>query len=109
MAALLAFSLKPVVREYEPSAIQEAAHNFLHVPAYVILTVLLIKIFMVQSRKLWERAAVLAFVLAFAYGLGIEFLQGLIPGRNPSLLDVVLNSIGAGIGILSTKRKKDLT
>lgn len=33
-----------------------------------------------------------------AYGILIEFLQGLIPGRQPSFLDVIANSTGVFIG-----------
>lgn len=36
--------------------------------------------------------------LIICYGILIEFLQGFIPGRQPSFLDVVANSTGVLIG-----------
>lgn len=46
------------------------------------------------------RAAVVAVVAGAAVAGGIELLQTLLPGRHPSLADVVLNATGAGLGTL---------
>lgn len=42
------------------------------------------------------------WILTFAvcYGILIEFLQGFIPGRQPSFLDIVANSSGVLIGAI---------
>jgi VanZ family protein len=37
-------------------------------------------------------------LVAVALSVGIETVQHLIPGRSPSLRDVVTNSLGAAIG-----------
>jgi glycopeptide antibiotics resistance protein len=44
----------------------------------------------------WRRPAML--LVAVALSVGIETVQHLIPGRSPSLRDVVTNSLGAAIG-----------
>ena len=36
----------------------------------------------------------------FLYGVLLEGLQSLVPGRYPSLADIVANSLGVGIGYL---------
>lgn len=46
-----------------------------------------------------HRLPVLFFILA--YGAALELLQGVVPGRVPSLYDAVANSIGAGLGLLA--------
>lgn len=45
--------------------------------------------------RLWQ---VIGFTIA--YGIGIEFAQGLVPGRFPSIGDAVANTLGAVIALL---------
>ncbi len=44
------------------------------------------------------RAALLLALAMAPYGLGLEWLQDLVPGRQYSLSDAVANAIGAGAG-----------
>jgi VanZ family protein len=44
--------------------------------------------------------AVLAWVLAVAYGLTDEFHQSFVPDRNGRLDDVVTDAIGAAVGVV---------
>jgi VanZ family protein len=49
--------------------------------------------------------------LLIGYGLLLEYFQGFVPGRQPSWLDVLANSIGVSIGfilylLLSLKKQK---
>lgn len=49
--------------------------------------------------------------LLIGYGLLLEYVQGFVPGRQPSLLDVLANSIGVSIGfflyfLYSLKKKE---
>ncbi|WP_435196271.1 VanZ family protein [Natronomonas sp. EA1] len=44
------------------------------------------------------RALALAWLLAAAYGLGIEGVQAFLPARSFDPLDMVANAVGAGIG-----------
>lgn len=91
--ALLTFaSLKPPAATQVHSTVREVLHNLTHLPAYAILTYFLF----VTARAVRLRfnpylAAVLA---AFAFGILMEYLQSLVPGREPSLMDVGLNTVG---------------
>lgn len=45
-----------------------------------------------------NRQFIWLLTLAVGYGVFIEFLQGFIPGRQPSFLDILANSTGVLIG-----------
>jgi VanZ family protein len=52
----------------------------------------------------------LCLPLLIGYGILLEYCQGFVPGRQPSLLDALANSIGVSIGfilylLLSLKKK----
>jgi VanZ family protein len=47
------------------------------------------------------RVAALATVLGLAYGLTDEWHQSFIPGRLPSVSDVVADMVGAGLGAVA--------
>jgi len=57
------------------------------VPVALLLTFVL-------GRRLWW----LALALCLAASVGIEVVQGFIPGRDPSVRDIIANSVGAVIG-----------
>jgi VanZ family protein len=38
--------------------------------------------------------------LLIIYGILLEYFQGFVPGREPSLLDAIANCVGVGIGFL---------
>ncbi|WP_348607642.1 VanZ family protein [Halobaculum rarum] len=42
---------------------------------------------------------------ATAVGAGVEFAQGTVPGRDPSLLDGIANAVGAVVGALLWRRR----
>ncbi len=71
--------------------------NLLHIPAYGLLAFLWR---WSLDRYLAARAATcLAFILAAGFGVFQECYQSLIPGRFASLMDVIFNAIGVGIGL----------
>jgi VanZ family protein len=76
-------------------------HNLCHVPAYAGMAFLLIGVFRVFSVK---RVFVKAFFFSLLYGIIMEFFQGLVPGRTPSLLDMGLNTLGALITIFLVRK-----
>ena len=45
------------------------------------------------------RAILFIFLAVFGYGGFLEFLQGFVPGRQPSTWDMLANSTGALIGV----------
>ncbi|TVQ95445.1 MAG: VanZ family protein [Desulfovibrionales bacterium] len=71
--------------------------NLLHIPAYGLLAFLWR---WSLDRYMAARAAVwLAFILTVGFGLFQEWYQSMIPGRFASLMDVIFNTLGAGIGL----------
>jgi VanZ family protein len=54
--------------------------------------------------------AILGIVAFICYGVLLELLQGLVPGRVPSFLDCIANSLGVLIGstILQLRKKLSL-
>ncbi len=96
MGAIAYLSLLPPRPDYHPSAIQETVHNFMHIPAYALLTYLLVRSF----SSITGKAQWCAFLIAFFYGILMEFLQTFVPGRLASLGDVARNALGSILIIL---------
>jgi len=63
---------------------------FLHLLFYAALTVLA----SVASGRLW-----LAAPMVFLYSAALEGLQGLVPGRDSSIDDLIANAVGVACGI----------
>jgi VanZ family protein len=64
-----------------------------HLVAYMVLSAN--SLYFSRSR----REFVMFSLFATLYGILLECLQGLIPGREPSLLDIMANSTGVVLGI----------
>lgn len=64
-----------------------------HLLAYAILTLNVSLLFKKYTKKL-----LLCMIAIIIYGMVIEFLQGLIPGRESSFLDILANTSGVIIG-----------
>ena len=73
--------------------------NLLHIPAYIVLAILLLQIF--QNYQIdGRRRNWLVLLCAGLIGVFSEIVQIVIPGRYPGLLDIGLNLIGTLAGIL---------
>jgi VanZ family protein len=70
-----------------------------HCFAYAILSLNTLIVF-----QRWPRW--LLFTIMILFGIFLEFGQGLIPGRQPSILDALANTTGVLIGILIYTRGK---
>ena len=77
--------------------------NTLHVPAYALLAMLI-----GRALRLWTlsvaAAGILAFATATAFGVFDEWHQLSVPGRYGTATDVVLNVVGAALGIWLHRR-----
>ena len=74
--------------------------NALHVPAYTVLTILLLA----SVGSSWRRHAGLVAGLAcvcILCGIVLELLQAHIPGRFASATDMFLNAAGVLIGLIA--------
>lgn len=88
MFLLLLVSLKPGSSSGQDSAFKLAFYNLAHIPAYALLTLLLV--YATAARSL-----VWAFIAACSYGVFNEWLQHFVPERMTSITDMLLNAIGA--------------
>ncbi len=71
-----------------------------HVIGYAVLAFAL-AYWQVESKRSRVLFYVGIFVVTVAYGAAIELIQGTIPYRQFSYWDMVLNAIGAALGLLS--------
>ena len=70
-----------------------------HLPAYGLLTWLLSDV--LQGYGWAQRSALHgAIVTALGFGVGMEFLQGFVPGRVVDSGDVLMNGVGIGMATL---------
>ena len=70
-----------------------------HLPAYGLLTWLLSGVLQGYG---WPQGSALcvAIVTALVFGVGMEFLQGFVPGRVVDSGDVLMNGVGIGMAAL---------
>jgi VanZ family protein len=65
-----------------------------HILGYFLLTLTLWNGLRWEKKKWW-----LVWIVALLYAISDEFHQSFVPGRNPSLEDVAIDSFAAGLGI----------
>ena len=69
----------------------------MHVPAYMVLAVLILGSFSTPGRSQWGRILVAA-AASTGYGAILELGQHFTQGRVGSVLDILLNTLGAVLG-----------
>ena len=83
--------------------ISPGIQNFLHIPMFAIWVILLKSSrFNIPSLLIKKRFNTL--VIGLLFGILLEILQILIPGRYASLEDVLLNLVGIVIGLVLHER-----
>lgn len=95
MGLILILSLIPDTHELSGflALVSKEAQNLLHIPAYGILAVLWMRAIMAYG--LTElRSIFVAFVIASGYGALMELAQAWIPGRFPSISDLIFDITG---------------
>lgn len=70
-----------------------------HLGVYLILGVLIIN-FVLEIISLNNKSKLISLIIAFLYACSDEIHQLLVPGRSGQISDVLLDTIGAVIGIL---------
>jgi hypothetical protein len=71
-----------------------------HIIEYAIFSVLIYRGF-INSGVNQKQARLYSVLLAIIYALTDEFHQSFTPGRQPRIRDVIIDTIGAGLGIYS--------
>ncbi len=87
LVAVLSLAIVPPLPEVPNS------DKFGHALAYASLAAMAVQLF--SGKRTLIRVA----LLLIAYGIAMEFLQGLTPNRTPDPMDALANSIGVVIGI----------
>ena len=95
-------SLKPAATTDPSSLVSEILHNFCHIPAYSLLMFFLFAT--LGAYRLHKNSYAAASLVAFAFGILMEYLQSFAPGRTPSLMDVGLNATGITVMIVLLKK-----
>lgn len=70
-----------------------------HAFIYFALAVSVWRVLDIWDFDPWQRL-VLAYCGAILFAVGDEWLQGFVPGRQPDLINVVVDAIGAAIGLV---------
>ena len=87
-------------------SITPTAQNAMHAPAYAVLIILLVLAMKFPGRHAGPGMALLAGAGCCAYGVLLEYLQTIVPGRTGSASDALLNLAGvvAGLGLMAAVR-----
>jgi VanZ family protein len=75
------------------SGLSSLSQNFLHVPAFGFLTLLWMET-LKKHRIQYRQAVIISSGISMLYGSSLELYQSTIPGRFPSMIDIMLNFAG---------------
>ena len=73
-------------------------NNWMHIPAFAVLTIVLLEVFKNFRLPGWLRIICVLSVLLLI-GIGVEVVQLVIPGRWPTYSDIRHNVIGISLGV----------
>ena len=79
------------------SSVQDIIINFL---GFIPFALALNAVLMYASRWSAKKRALLTLLICFTISLTIEVIQSQIPSRSSQLIDLILNTIGPGVGLL---------
>ncbi len=95
---LMVTALAPSLGPIEDIDIVSHQDKLVHFFQYLVLAFLTFIALSRGTRRDKEWALRVTFVSVVAYGALLEVLQSLVPERDPSLLDLVFNVLGALVG-----------
>lgn len=99
MVAIFAFSATPATRLPNFNAADFIVKKSAHMLGYALLALSYLHAFKGDTRK-WK----LVWLLAILYAASDEFHQSFVLGRGSSVIDVGIDAIGAGLGLLWAKK-----
>ena len=87
-------------------SITPTLQDAMHAPAYAVLVILLVMAMKPPGQHARPGLALLAGATCCAYGVVLEYLQTIVPGRTGSASDALLNVAGvtAGLGLMAAVR-----
>jgi VanZ family protein len=71
-----------------------------HLIVYFVLMILLVLALRASTKLSTKQVYLLAFLIVAIYGLSDEYHQSFVPGRTPTLVDWVVDLIGAALALL---------
>lgn len=71
-----------------------------HLIVYFVLMILLVIALRASTNLPNKQVYLLAFLIVAIYGLSDEYHQSFVPGRTPTLVDWLVDLIGAGLALL---------
>ena len=100
---LLASSLIPMDRDVKGLQfvidLKPAIQNLLHIPMYVILSILFLQILQNYQIEGWKANIMVILGTGF-FGVINEVIQVVVPGRYGGVTDIGLNLVGTLVGVL---------
>ena len=103
MLILLSSSLIPMNREIRGLGfiinLEPTVQNMLHVPAFAGLVGLWMSVLKTNSLRQWRKVA-LSLLIGIILAFVTELVQFAVPGRYPGVLDLILDIIGIGCGMV---------
>jgi VanZ family protein len=98
MALIFVLSAQPGLRVTEDASVDRPLRTLAHLATYAVLAGLLVRALAAGRRPLGV-AAVAAWLLAVLYGITDEMHQAFVPDRTGRPADVVVDAVGAAIGV----------
>ena len=80
------------------TSLKPGIQNLLHIPIFGFLAYLWLRAFFTIYRSIFM-CAILALIITVVFGAIDEIHQLYVPGRYAGLLDIILNAVGAVMGV----------
>ncbi len=71
-----------------------------HITEYLILTILMIRAFVISYNKYKKEFLIFSMILAIFYAFTDEIHQRFVPGRHFAVTDILIDSFGSMLGVL---------
>jgi VanZ family protein len=102
MGVIFWFSSQPVIQTTDFFLADFVMKKTAHFVEYAILSVLVYRA-LIRSGIGSKKAIIISAVFSVIYAVSDEWHQSFVPGREPRLRDVVIDSFGAIFGLFLTK------
>ena len=104
MAAIFAFSSIPSVEMPSFGLLDTLVKKGGHALGYGLLGLTYLHGLKGENQGITFRNLLLAWMLATFYSATDEFHQAYVPGRNPAMTDVLIDSVGAAVALFLVSR-----
>ena len=104
MAAIFAFSSIPSTEMPRFGLMDFLIKKGGHALGYGLLALTYLRGLKGERREVVSRRLFVAWLLATLYSATDEFHQSFVPGRHPAVTDVMIDSIGAALGLILARR-----